>query len=112
MWLYSRFELLTSPMHGAAIEGASVCNNLAERMLKSIILHRKNSLFFKSELGATVADILTPILFTAKENDLNSVQYLRDLLVHRALWKQNPKDWLPWNYLSTIASIKNYPHSA
>jgi hypothetical protein len=27
-------------------EGAPVCNNLSERMLKSIIRHRKNSLFF------------------------------------------------------------------
>jgi hypothetical protein len=45
-------------------------------MLKSIILHRKNSLFFKSQLGATIADILISILFTAKENDLNSVEYL------------------------------------
>ncbi|RDB36669.1 MAG: hypothetical protein DCC88_03905 [Spirobacillus cienkowskii] len=29
-------------------EGAPVCNNLSERMLKSIITHRKNSLFFKN----------------------------------------------------------------
>ena len=30
------------------VEGAPVCNNLSERMLKSIIRHRKNSLFFKT----------------------------------------------------------------
>jgi len=90
-------------------EGAPVCNNLSERMLKSIIRHRKNSLFFKTQLGATVADILTSILFTAKENNLNSVEYLRDLLIYQNLWKQNPKDWLPWNYLDTINKIKNHP---
>ena len=90
-------------------EGAPVCNNLSERMLKSIIRHRKNSLFFKTQIGATVADILTSILFTAKENNLNSVEYLRDLLIYQNLWKQNPKDWLPWNYLETINKIKNHP---
>jgi transposase len=89
-------------------EGAPVCNNLSERMLKSIIRHRKNSLFFKTQLGATVADILTSILFTAKENNLNSVEYLRDLLIYQNLWNQNPKDWLPWNYLDTINKIKNH----
>jgi hypothetical protein len=89
-------------------EGAPVCNNLSERMLKSIIRHRKNSLFFKTQLGATVADILTSILFTAKENNLNSVDYLRDLLIYQNFWKQNPKDWLPWNYLDTINKIKNH----
>ena len=89
-------------------EGAPVCNNLSERMLKSIIRHRKNSLFFKTQLGATVADILTSILFTAKENNLNSVDYLRDLLIYQNLCTQNPKDWLPWNYLDTINKIKNH----
>ena len=91
------------------VEGAPVCNNLSERMLKSIIRHRKNSLFFKTQIGATVADILTSILFTAKENNLNSVEYLRDLLIYQNLWNQNPKDWLPWNYLKTINKIKNHP---
>jgi len=90
------------------VEGAPVCNNLSERMLKSIIRHRKNSLFFKTQLGATVADILTSILFTAKENNLNSVDYLRDLLIYQNFWMQNPKDWLPWNYLDTINKIKNH----
>jgi len=33
-------------------------NNEAERTLKQFILMRKNSLFFKTEHGATVGDIL------------------------------------------------------
>ena len=78
-------------------------------MLKSIILHRKNSLFFKTQIGAAVADILTTILFTAKSNGINSVDYLRDLLLHQDHWKQNQKEWLPWNYLETINKLKNSP---
>jgi hypothetical protein len=88
------------------IENAPVCNNLSERMLKSIIRHRKNSLFFKTQIGACVADILTSILFTAKANDINSVDYLRDMLTYKSLWKKNPDDWLPWNYLNTVNKIK------
>lgn len=90
-------------------EGAPVCNNLSERMLKSIIRHRKNSLFFKTLLGAKVADILTSILFTAKVNDLNSVEYLKNLLLYQALWKVNPEEWLPWNYTNTISKLKKLP---
>ena len=90
-------------------EGAPICNNLSERMLKSIIRHRKNSLFFKTLLGATVADILTSILFTAKANNLNSIDYLKNLLLYQDLWAKNLEAWLPWNYTDTINKIKNKP---
>ena len=105
-YFYNHFEKFLA---FCRFEGAPICNNLAERMLKSIILHRKNSLFFKTQIGAAVADILTTILFTAKSNDINSVDYLRNLLLHQDNWKQNPKAWLPWNYTDTINKIKNKP---
>jgi hypothetical protein len=88
-----------------SIEGAPVCNNLSERMLKGVIRHRKNSLFFKNQLGAVVGDIFTSILMTAKANDLNPVEYLQNLLVHRDHWLQSPSDWLPWNYQATITNL-------
>ena len=47
---------------------------------------------FKTQIGAAVADILTTILFSAKSNDINSVDYLRNLLLHQDHWKQNPKE--------------------
>ena len=43
---------------------------------------------------------------TAKENDLNPVEYLQNLLTYREAWKQNPADWLPWNYESTMANLQ------
>ena len=105
-YFYNHFEKFLA---FCKFERAPVCNNLSERMLKSIILHRKNSLFFKTQIGAAVADILTTILFTAKANNINSVDYLRDLLLHQDHWKQNPKEWLPWNYLETVNKIQNRP---
>ena len=88
------------------IEKAPVDNNLCEQMLKSIIRHRKNSLFFRTQVGASVGDIITSILFTAKINGLDSIQYLQDLLVFKAEWAKDPKAWLPWNYTDTIKKFR------
>ena len=89
------------------LNSAPICNNVAERMLKSIIRHRKNSLFFKTQIGASVADILTTILFTARANNLNSIEYLKNLLIYKNNCQEKPKEWLPWNYLATIDKLKN-----
>jgi transposase len=86
--------------------GAPLDNNTAERALKGAIRHRRNSLFFKNQVGAIVGDILTSILMTAKENGLNPVEYLQNLLTYREAWKQNPANWLHWNYASTLASLQ------
>ena len=103
-YFFNHFQKLSA---FCRFEGAPVCNNLSERMLKSIIRHRKNSLFFKTQVGAVVADVLTTILFTAKINNINSVDYLRNLLLHQDHWKKNPRDWLPWNYTETINKLQN-----
>lgn len=89
------------------IEGAPVCNNAAERMLKRAIRHRKNSLFYKNHMGALVGDMLMTVLITALENGQEPVQYLVDLLDHKELWKQNPEAWLPWNISETKKALLN-----
>lgn len=86
-------------------ENAPVCNNACERLLKRAILHRKNSMFFKNLVGAAVGDIHMSILLTAKENGLNPVQYMAALLQYEKLWKENPSDFLPWNFKATLARI-------
>lgn len=87
------------------VKGAPVCNNETERLLKRAIRHRKNSLFYKTLSGAAVGDIHMTILMTAKENGLEPVQYLIDLLKHADKVKVSPKDWLPWNYPKTMESL-------
>lgn len=86
-------------------ESAPICNNAAERLLKRAIRHRKNSLFFKNQVGAVVGDILMSILMTAVENKLEPVKYVNDLLDFPDHRKQNPKLWLPWNYPKTVAEL-------
>jgi len=42
------------------VPGAPLDNNICEQMLKRAILHRKNSLFFKTEHGAYIGDLFKP----------------------------------------------------
>jgi len=43
---------------------APLDNNLCERALKRVILHRKNSLFFKTDHGADVGDLFMSLIHT------------------------------------------------
>ena len=42
-------------------EGAPLDNNVCERALKRAILHRKNSMFYKTRNGAEVGDMVGDI---------------------------------------------------
>ncbi|HEX9872391.1 MAG TPA: transposase, partial [Candidatus Tectomicrobia bacterium] len=46
--------------------GAPLDNNICERALKKAILHRKNSLFFKTKNGAEVGDIYMSLIYTCQ----------------------------------------------
>lgn len=85
--------------------GAPICNNICERVLKRAILHRKNSLFFKNLVGAAVGDIHMSILITARENGIDPKPYMNCLLENQGLVRQNPKDWLPWNFAKTLQNL-------
>ena len=72
-------------------------NNIAERALKKAILHRKNSLFYKTRNGAQMGDLFMSLIHTCELNDVNAFDYLSELLRHAAELKQNPSAWMPWN---------------
>ena len=48
------------------VEGAPLDNNICERVLKMAILHRKNSLFYKTLRGARVGDIFMSLIHTCR----------------------------------------------
>ena len=50
--------------------GAPLDNNLVERALKKAILHRKNSLFYKTLNGAEVGDLYMSLIHTCELNDV------------------------------------------
>ena len=82
--------------------GAPLDNNVAERALKKAILHRKNSMFFKTENGARVGDLYMSVIYTAEFCGANPFDYLNELQRHAAELSENPADWMPWNYRETL----------
>ena len=42
--------------------GAPLDNNVCERALKKAILHRKNSLFYKTQNGARIGDLFMSLI--------------------------------------------------
>ena len=72
-------------------------------------MHRKNSLYYRTKNGAWTSDVLSSILFSAKENKIDSIKYLTDLLKYKDLLEKNPENWLPWKYTKTMEMLNNSP---
>jgi transposase len=85
------------------VAGAPLSNNICERALKMAILHRKNSLSYKTENGARVGDLFMSLIHTCRLNGVNPFDYLTVLQRYAAAVKAKPADWLPWNYTETVA---------
>jgi len=85
--------------------GAPLDNNICERALKKAILHRKNSLFFRSLNGARVGDIFMSLIHTAELHDINPFDYLVALQRHHKAMAQDPARWMPWNYQQAMAAL-------
>ncbi|HUI55459.1 MAG TPA: IS66 family transposase [Bryobacteraceae bacterium] len=85
--------------------GAPLDNNLVERALKKAILHRKNSLFYKTMKGAEVGDLFMSLIHTCELNGVNAFDYLTELQRHAGELKQRPSEWMPWNYRETLARL-------
>jgi len=84
------------------VPGAPLDNNICERALKKVILHRKNSLFFKTEHGALIGDIFMSLIQTCAMNGENPYNYLLEIHKNPERVKANPENWLPWNYRENL----------
>ena len=82
--------------------GAPLDSNLVERALKKAILHRKNSLFYKTENGAEVGDLFMSLIHTCELDGANPFDYLTELQKHAEELAKNPAVWMPWNYRQTL----------
>ncbi len=78
--------------------GAPLDNNSVERALKKAVLHRKNSLFYKTLHGAEVGDIFMSLIHTCELNKINPFDYLVTVLRHALEIRTAPALWMPWNY--------------
>jgi len=78
--------------------GAPLDNNRCEQALKMAILHRKNSLSYKTLKGARNGDLFMSLIHTCRLNGVNPFDYLLALATHAEAVKLLPRAWLPWNY--------------
>lgn len=78
--------------------GAPLDNNISERALKMAILHRKNSLSYKTLNGARTGDLFMTLIHTCRLNAINPFDYLMAIASQPEAIKLLPSSWLPWNY--------------
>lgn len=94
-YLIKHWEGLTRVL---SVRGAPLDNNLVERSLKLAILNRKNALFYRTEHGAAVGDLLMSIIGTCRLNNVSEWDYLLALVENSREARRDSSSWLPWNY--------------
>jgi len=85
--------------------GAPLDNNVCERALKKVILHRKNALFYRTQNGADVGDLYMSLIYTCELNAVNAFDYLTELERHAGEVACHPEQWMPWNYRLTLEGL-------
>jgi transposase len=85
--------------------GAPLDNNLVERALKRVVLHRKNALFYRTLNGAQVGDLFMSMIHTCQLCGANSFDYLTELQHHAQELATRPAEWMPWNYRQTLERV-------
>jgi transposase len=103
-YLLGHWERLTLFLRHA---GAPLDNNVAERTLKMAILHRKNSLSYKTQRGAQVGDLFMSLIHTCRLCTINPFDYLSALVAHASQAAALPAHWLPWNFRETLGITEN-----
>jgi hypothetical protein len=68
-------------------------------------MHRKNSLFYKTETDARMRDAFMILIHTAELNGAQPFDYLFAILQNHALVEENPEERMPWNYADTLAGF-------
>jgi transposase len=94
-YFLDRFESLTQ---FTRILGAPLDNNVCERILRLVVLHRNNSLFYRNDMGAFVGDICMSLISTCRLNKIDPYHYLVTIIEQARLVRANPARWLPHNY--------------
>ncbi len=103
-YMLKRWETLTRFL---SVPGVPLDNNIAERALKMAILHRKNSLSYKTLNGARIGDIHMSLIHTCELNRVNPFDYLMALEQHAQAVAKAPTCWFPWNYRQAIQAVNS-----
>ena len=84
------------------VENAPLHNNICERALKKAILHRKNSMFYKTEYGAYIGDLYMSLIHTCNMVGANPFEYLVAMALNKEAVGKAPEQWMPWNYTRAV----------
>jgi transposase len=85
-------------------ENIPLDNNAAGRALRGPVWLRKNALFFRTQHGAEVGDILQSVLQTCARHGVNAWEYLLAVRRHPRAVRENTAAWLPWIWQSQTAT--------
>jgi transposase len=94
-YLLNNWQHLTEVTRTA---GVPLDNNEAERVLKMAARSRKNSLFFRNEIGAAIGDVLASVIQSCVLNSVNPVAYLTEVGREWEAVRRAPSEWLPWRW--------------
>lgn len=101
----SQWSALTSYVTDGRLE---IDNNRSERCIKTIVIGRKNYLFMGSEKGGQAAAIIYSLIETCKQNDVNPLAYLTDVLNKIPTYpNKNIRDLLPYNWKPESVILQN-----
>jgi hypothetical protein len=92
-YLLNHWDGLTSFLR---IEGAELDNNELEQKLRLQVLNKKNWLFYKTETGALIGDIICSFLKTCEAAGVNPFDYFVWVMKNKDLVRACPENFLPW----------------
>lgn len=104
-YFIDRYKSLTQVMR---YPGVPLDTNHVERMIKSLILLRKTSLFFNNNFSAQYSGDILSLLETANQNGQNVFDYMDYLLSNKSKVLENPHNFLPWIYKESEDVKKQY----
>ena len=70
--------------------------------MKTSILHRKNSLFYRTQRGADVGDLFMTLVQTCRANAANPFDYMLAVVRNAQAAQSDPSQWMPWNYQTNL----------
>jgi transposase len=95
MYLLNHWDGLTSFL---SVENSELDNNQLEQKLRLSVLNRKNWLFYKTELGALIGDIICSFIKTCEAANANPYDYFVWVMKKSSEVKMTPEDYLPWKF--------------
>ena len=101
-YILKRWDRLTRFL---TVAGAPLDNNTVERALKTVIRHRKYSLYYRTETGAWVGDLFMSLIHTCSLMGINAFEYITVLLLNADKLAADPGRWMPWNYKQSLSEM-------